>query len=96
MRKIPRITHAEPVIHGVLKLVFQDGYEGVIDLRPVIARGKIFSWLQSPDHFAQVKVDEFGHSISWTNTEGHEIDFGADGLRRDTERQAEIHRLMAG
>jgi hypothetical protein len=96
MKKLPRITHVEPVIHGVLKLVFLDGYEGVVDLRPLIAKGKIFAWLQIPEHFATVKLDEYGHSISWIDDTGYEIDLSADSLRRDAERQAEVHRSMAG
>ena len=31
MSDLPRIKTAEPIIPGVLKLVFLDGYEGVID-----------------------------------------------------------------
>lgn len=45
MSKLPRIVLAEPVIHGVLKVTFDDGYEGVIDLRPLIAKGRVFGWL---------------------------------------------------
>ena len=96
MKKLPRIASAEPVIHGVLKIVFLDGYEGVVDLRPVIATGKIFTWLQTPENFARFSVEEYGHSISWVNAAGQEIDFGADSLRRDAERQAEVHKLMVG
>ncbi|KQP61717.1 hypothetical protein ASG40_03950 [Methylobacterium sp. Leaf399] len=96
MKKLPRVATAEPVIHGVLKLIFLDGYEGVIDLRPLIARGKVFTWLQDPENFSGVRVDEYGHSISWTDESGYTLDFGADSLRRDCERQAEIHKLMVG
>ena len=46
MKKLPHIVVAEPVVHGVLKIAFDDGYEGVVDLRPLIAKGKIFSWLE--------------------------------------------------
>jgi len=94
MSDLPRIRTAEPIIYGVLKVVFDDGYEGVVDLRPLIAKGGVFSWLAEPSHFAEVEVDEFGHSICWRDPTGYEIDLSADGLRRDCERQAEIHRLM--
>ena len=94
MSKLPRIRSAEPVIHGVLKLVFIDGYEGVIDLRPLLAKGKIFTWLRETGNFAKVRIDEFGHSISWIDDTGYEIDLGADSLRRDCERQTEAHKLM--
>jgi hypothetical protein len=47
MKKLPCIVEAQPAIHGVLKIKFDDGYEGVVDLRPLIAKGKVFAWLTS-------------------------------------------------
>ncbi len=96
MKKLPRMVEVQPVIHGVLKVSFDDGYVGVVDLRPLIAKGKVLSWLNSPSNFAAVEVDEFGHSVSWLDDKGYTIDLSADSLRRDAERQAEIHRLMVG
>ena len=96
MKKLPCMVDAQPVIHGVLKVTFDDGYEGVVDLRPLIAMGKVFSWLNAPSHFAAVRVDEFGHSVSWLDDQGYSIDLSADSIRRDAERQAEVHRLMVG
>jgi hypothetical protein len=95
MKKLPRIAGAEPVIHGVLKVVFLDGYEGVIDIRPLIAKGGVFAWLRDPENFGAVEVEEYGHRLLWLDDTGYEIDLGADSLRRDCERQAEIHKLMA-
>lgn len=43
MKKLPCIVEAQPVIRGVLKVAFDDGHEGVVDLRPLIAKGKVFS-----------------------------------------------------
>ena len=83
------------MIHGVLKLIFTDGYEGVVDIRPLIARGRIFSWLQKDKNFRKVQIEEYGHHIFWTNNKGQEIDLGADSLRRDAEKQAELHRVIA-
>jgi uncharacterized protein DUF2442 len=96
VRKLPCIVEAQPVIHGVLKVAFDDGYEGVVDLRPLIAKGRIFSWLNTPSHFSAVRIDDFGHSISWLDDQGYSIDLSADSIRRDAERQAEIHGLMVG
>ena len=96
MKSLPHIVLAEPVIHGVLKVAFDHGFEGVVDLRPLIAKGKVFAWLETPAHFAALKIDECGHSISWTDATGYVIDLSADSLQRDAERQAEVHRLMAG
>jgi hypothetical protein len=94
MKKLPRIVEAQPVIYGVLKIKFDDGYEGVVDLRPLIAKGRVFEWLSAPQHFSAVKVDEFGHSVSWLDGQGYTIDLSADSLRRDAERQAEAHKLI--
>jgi hypothetical protein len=96
MTKPLRIVNVEPVIQGVLKIVWTDGYEGVVDLRPVIARGRIFSHLNDPAAFSKVQLEEHGHHIYWVNDMGQEIDFGADALRETAERQAQMHTLMAG
>jgi hypothetical protein len=95
MKKLPRIVSAEAVIHGVLKLVFTDGYEGVVDLRPIIARGRIFAWLQKSKNFQKIQLEEYGHHVFWTNNKAEVIDLGADSLRRDAEKQAELHKLIA-
>lgn len=94
--RILHIVSATPVIYGVVKLVFDDGYEGVVDLRPVIAKGSVFDYLRrDPKNFDTMTVSEFGHSIGWVDENGNEIDFGADRLREKAERQAELHRQMA-
>ena len=95
MTLLPRIAAVVPVIQGVLKVVFTDGYEGVVDLRPIIDKGRAFTWLQQPDNFQKVEIDEFGHSVRWINAAGQEIDISADSLRRDAQLQEEQHRLSA-
>ena len=95
MKKLPRIVLAEPVIHGVLKIVWNDGYEGIVDLRPTIARGKIFSYLKKPGNFRKVSLDEYGHAIGWVNEKGQEIDFGADTLRSKAESQARLNEVAS-
>ncbi len=93
MTEIPRIVATEPVIHGVLKIKWDDGYVGIVDLRPVIARGKIFTYLQKPENFEKLRIGEHGHGIVWINENGEEIDFGSDSLRQRAEKQAELHRV---
>jgi hypothetical protein len=92
MTEIARIVSAEPVIHGVLKIEWDDGYEGIVDLRPVISRGQIFAYFQDPEHFRRLQIGEYGHAITWTNERGEGIDFGADSLRQRAEKQAELHQ----
>ncbi len=92
---LPCIVSAEVVIHGVLKIVWQDGYEGVVDLRPTIARGKIFTYLKAPENFRKLTVAEYGHSVGWVNDKGKEIAFSAGNLRLKAENQAKLHKLVA-
>lgn len=90
MSEIPRILSAEPVVHGVLKLIWNDGYESVVDLRGIIAKGKVFAPLSNPDYFKGVRVSEYGHSIYWGEADSEDIDFGADRLREMSEQQAAL------
>jgi len=92
MRDIPRIVSAETVIHGILKIEWNDGYVAVVDLWPVISRGKIFTYLQDAKNFQNFQVGEYGHALVWINEKGEEIDFGAGSLRQRAEKQAELHR----
>jgi hypothetical protein len=96
MSEIPRMSSVEPILFGVVKIVWVDGFKAIVDLRPVLAEGDIFAFLRaSPNTFDKVELDEFGHSIRWFDNEGDEIDFGSDSLRRRAERQAEILRLAS-
>jgi hypothetical protein len=91
MRDIPHIVSAEAVIPGVLKIVWDDYFAGVVDLRPVIVRDKNFAFLQEPANFQKVKVSEYGRTIHWTNADGKLVDFGSVSLRQRAERQSELH-----
>ncbi len=94
MSEIIRMKSVEPVLHGIVKIIWLDGYEAIVDLRPVIAEGDIFACLRgSPERFDGVKLAEFGHAIYWLDNDGG--DFGSDQLRRRAERQAEILRLAS-
>ena len=93
MSEIIPMTSVEPVLHGVVKITWSDGYEAVVDLRPVIAEGEAFSFLRrSRERFGAVKLAKYGHAIYWLDDDRDEIDFGSDSLRRRAERQAEILR----
>lgn len=96
MNEIIRMTAVEPVLYGVLKITWLDGFEAIVDLRPVIADGEVFEFLrESPERFNDVKLEEYGHSIFWLDDDGDEVDFGSDSLRRRATRQAEILRLAS-
>jgi len=88
MSNVLHIVSVETVAHGVLKIAWDDQYEGIVDLRAIIARGKIFSCLQDPDHFRTVRVESYGRSIYWGEEGNEELDFGCDRLREMAEEQA--------
>ncbi len=90
MTDILRITAAEPIVQGVLKLIWNDGYEGIVDLRGIIADGKIFEHIRNPDNFKKVRVESYGHSIYWGDEGDEEVDFGCDSLRELAEEQAAL------
>ena len=90
MSDMLRITAAEAVLPGVLKLVWNDGYEGVVDLRGIIAEGEIFAPIRNPQNFTMVRVESYGHSIYWGEEGNEEVDFGCDRLREIAEQQAEL------
>jgi hypothetical protein len=87
---------AEPVIYGVVKIVWKDGFAGVVDLRPLLAKGEMFAFLRgTPSRFDDIKLEEHGHKIYWLDDEGDEIDFGSDSLRQRAERQASLLHLAS-
>ena len=91
--EIPRLLSADSVLHGVLKIEWSDGYHGVVDLRPLVERGGVFSSLATPERFTDFTIGEHGHALIWLGDDGQEIDIGADSLRRRAETQMELHRL---
>jgi hypothetical protein len=84
-----QITSAEAVLPGVLKLSWNDGYQGIVDLRGIIATGEIFESIRNPESFKNVQVAEFGHYIYWGDDE-EGVDFGCDRLRELAEEQASL------
>ena len=87
---ILRITAAEAVLPGVLKLAWNDGYEGIVDLRSIIAEGEIFGYIRDPENFRNVHVERYGHSIYWGEEGNEEVDFGCDRLREIAQEQAAL------
>lgn len=90
MTDILRIVSVEPVLYGVLKLVWSDGYEGIVDLRGIITDGELFAPIRDPEEFKNVRVDSFGHSIYWGTDGDGDVDFGCDRLREIAEQQAAL------
>ena len=96
MNEITRMKSVEPVLYGVLKIAWLDGYQGVVDLRSLLADGEMFEALRkTSERFNEVKLEYYGHKVFWIDDDGDEIDLGSDSLRRRAERQAEILRLAS-
>jgi hypothetical protein len=87
---------AEPVIFGVVKIVWKDGFAGIVDLRPVLAEGDMFEFLRTNRaRFDDLKLEDYGHNIFWLDDDNDEIEFGSDSLRRRAERQASLLYLAS-
>ena len=57
-------------MQGVLKLAWNDGYEGTVDLRVIITRGRVFEPNCNPERFRQVRVERYGHHVTDTISTG--------------------------
>jgi hypothetical protein len=96
MTDVIAMHSAEPVIFGVLKIVWKDGFAGIVDLRPLLAKGEMFEFLRvNPARFEDVRPEDHGYKIFWLDDQGDEIDFGSDALRQRAERQAGLLHLAS-
>jgi hypothetical protein len=57
-----------------LELVFDDGKSGVLDCKPIIARGGVFARLRDPQVFKQATVNEELGVVTW----GNEVDIAPE------------------
>ena len=94
MTEIIAMHSAEPVIFGVVKIVWNDGFAGIVDLRPILAKGGMLNFLRvNPARFDDLKFEDYGHRIFWLDDDSNEIDFGSESLRQRAERQARLLHL---
>lgn len=94
MTEIIAMRSAEPIIFGVVNIVWSDGFAGVVDLRPIRAKDEMFNFLRvNPARFDDLKLEGYGHSIFWLNDDGDEIEFGSDSLRQRAEGRAGLLHL---
>lgn len=70
-----RITSAQTLPDYKLKLRFDDGVEGVVNLSGEVGKGVFAAW-QDPKHFSSVKIVHNGRALEWPG----EIDLCADAL----------------
>jgi hypothetical protein len=72
-----RIVFAEPMTDCRLKLRFDDGVEGVVDLSALVGQGVFAAW-RDPAFFKSARCER-GRRVVWGEGDG-EIDLCADAL----------------
>jgi hypothetical protein len=90
MDDLRRIEFAELVLHGVIKLAWDDGFVGLVDLRPFIAIGRVYTPLSDPEAFKAFFVDAHGFSLGWGDRDDPFVAFGADRLHALAHQQKEL------
>lgn len=76
-----RIQYVEVLPGHKLRLSFEDGGAGVVDLAAIVQQGGVFTPLRDVKAFSQVSIGERGRSLQWPG----EIDLCADALRLEIE-----------
>jgi hypothetical protein len=61
------IIFARPLEGHRLRIRYEDGVEGVVDLGTLVRFRGIFAPLKDPAYFSQVKVDPELGTVSWPN-----------------------------
>src|SRR6476660_692023 len=96
MTDIIAMPSAQPVIFGAVKIVWQDAFACIVDLRPLLAKGEMCEFLRTtPARFDDLKLEEHGFMLFWLDDHGDQIDFGSDSLRQRAERQAGLLHLAS-
>lgn len=59
------IVEVHPLTNYQLKLRFEDGVEGIIDLSKLVQFTGVFEPLKNPDYFNQVKLSSEWGTVYW-------------------------------
>jgi len=66
MNYLPAVVGVAAIGDYKLRLLFDDGTAGDVDLSSIEWRG-VFAPLQDPEYFAKVKVDTEATTVTWPN-----------------------------
>ena len=83
------VTHVEVLDDHRLRLSFEDGTTGEVDLSDLLARGGVFAQLRDVAYFRQVRVDPDGGTITWPN----DTDVAPETLYARASAGAARHRV---
>jgi hypothetical protein len=61
------IVFASPLEGHRLRIRYEDGVEGIIDLDAIVSFHGVFAPLKDPAYFSQVRVDSELGTVSWPN-----------------------------
>src|SRR5690242_9685308 len=68
-----------------LRLRFADGFEGVADLAPLVAKGGVY--VAIADNPTGFTIAPHGRALAWHDADGDEVDLCADALRLMADRK---------
>lgn len=67
MRSIPLLTEAKPLSGYTVRVGFEDGTRGEVDLSYLLDYGGVFEPLLDLDYFRQLRADPEAGTIVWPN-----------------------------
>ena len=67
MRSTPLLTQAEPLDDYMVRVRFDDGTVGEVDLSYLIDYGGVFEPLRDRDYFCRLRADHEAGTIVWPN-----------------------------
>jgi hypothetical protein len=82
MRSTPLLTKAKPVGGCTVRVHFDDGTSGEVDLSYLLDYGGVFEPLRDRDYFRQLRADPEAGTIVWPN----EADIAPETLYAHAQR----------
>jgi len=82
MRSTPLLTKAKPVGGYTVRVHFDDGTSGEVDLSYLLDYGGVFEPLRDRDYFCQLRADPEAGTIVWPN----EADIAPETLYAHAQR----------
>jgi hypothetical protein len=80
--RIPHVVQLGVLEDYRLRLTFDDGLTGDVDLSNLLDAGPVFQPLRDPRFFAQVYIDPQTRTVAWPGG----IDLDPEGLRAEADR----------
>jgi hypothetical protein len=81
-KRIPHVTGLDVLEGCTLRVTFDDGLTGDVDLSSLPSRGPVFAPLRDRQFFAQARVDSKTRTVSWPGG----IDLDPEGLHEEAAR----------